>query len=162
MDTFLTKIANFSESAMWVVGALFVVDFVAILICAYLTGTTDVEQGRVVTRRGRPSGLIAGQYWSKRKALVSRRVYISEMSLVDGTATPAQRLIAHGTKFAFLLFWLAFIFGILTLLSSEPGLALTMLFIMCCLLCSAVNLMRRSRAHALRKLAEQQARRKTT
>ena len=72
MDTFLTKIANFSETAMWVVGALFVVDFVAILVCAYLTGTTDVEQRRVITRRGRPSGLIAGRYWSKSKALVSR------------------------------------------------------------------------------------------
>ncbi len=162
MDTFLTKIANFSETAMGVVGALFVVDFVAIFICAYRTGTTDVEQGRVVTRRRRPSGLIAGQYWSKSKALVSRRVYISEMSLVDGTATPAQHLIAHGIKLAFLLFWLAFIFGILTLLPSEPGLALTMLFIMCCLLCSAISLMLRSRAKALRKFAEQQARRKTT
>jgi len=158
----LTKVANFSETALWVVGAVFLVEVVAIFICAYRTGTADAEAGHVITRRPRPPGLIAGRFWSKSKALVSRCGYISEMSLVDGTATPAQRLIAHGIKLAFLLFWLAFVFGILTLLPSEPGLVLAMLLIMCCLLCSAVRLMRRSRADALRKWAEKQARRKST
>ena len=162
MDTFLSKVANFSETAMWVVGALFLVEFVAVFICAHRAGTADAEEGHAVTRPPRPSGLIAGRFWSKSKVLVSRFGYISEMSLVDGTATPAQRLIAHGIKLAFLLFWLAFVFGILTLLPSEPGLALAMLFIMCCVLCSAVRLMRSSRADALRRLAEQQARRKST
>ncbi len=162
MDTFLTKVANFSETAMWVVGVLFVVEFVAIFIYASRSGKADAEEGHVVTRRPRPSGLIAGRFWSKSKVLVCRCGYISEMSLVDGTATPTQRLIVLGIKLALLFFWLAFVFGILTLLPSEPGLALAMLFIMCCVLCSAVILMRRSRANALRKWAEKQARRKST
>ncbi len=162
MDTFLTKVANFSAIAVWVVGALFLVEFVALFVCASRSGIADAEEGHVVTRRPRPLGLIAGRLWSQSKVLISRSGYISEMTLVDGTATPGQRLIAHGMKLAFLLFWLAFVFGILTLLPSEPGLALAMLFIMCFLLGSAVNLMRRSRADAVRKLAEQQARRKST
>lgn len=162
MDTFLTRVANFSETAMWVVGVLFVVEFVAVFIYTYRAGTADEEERHVMTRRARLSGLIAGRYWSKSKVLVSRSGYISEMSLIDGTATKTERLIVHGIKVAFLLFWLAFVFGILTLLPSEPGVALAMLLIMLCIFYCAVTLIRRSRADALRKLAEKQACRKTT
>jgi hypothetical protein len=162
VDTFLTRVANFSETAMWVVGVLFVVEFGAVFIYTYRAGTADEEERHVMTRRARLSGLIAGRYWSKSKVLVSRSGYISEMSLVDGTATKTERLIVHGIKVAFLLFWLAFVFGILTLLPSEPGVALAMLFIMLCIFYCTVTAIRRSRADALRKLAEKQACRKTT
>jgi hypothetical protein len=147
---------------MWVVGVLFVVEFVAVFIYTYRAGTADEEERHVMTRRARFSGLIAGRYWSKSKVLVSRSGYISEMSLIDGTATKTERLIVHGIKVAFLLFWLAFVFGILTLLPSEPGVALAMLLIMLCIFYCAVTAIRRSRADALRKLAEKQACRKTT
>jgi len=162
VDSFLTKVANFSETAVWVVGVLFIVEFVAVFICAYRAGRADEDEGRVITRRARPSGLIAGRYWSKSKVLVNRSGYINEMSLVDGTATKIERLIVYGIKLAFLLFWLAFVFGILTLLPSEPGVALAMLLIMLCIFCCAVTLIRRSRADALRKLAEKRPHRKTT
>ena len=166
MDTFLTKVANFSEIAVWVTGVLFVLEFVAIFIYAYRTGMVDEEAGRVVTEQARLSGsplrgsrLIAGRYWLIRKVLVSRSGYISEMSLVDGTATKAKRVISRAIQLAFLLFWLAFLFGILALLPSEPGLALTLLFMWFWALYCGVTMIRRSRANALRRLAEKQARR---
>jgi hypothetical protein len=161
VDTLLTKVANLCETAMWVAGVLFVVEFVAVFIYAYRSGTADKEEGRVITKCVRRSGLGAGRYWSKSKVLVSRSGYVSEMSLVDGTATKAERLIVHGIKLGFLLFWLAFVFGVLTLLPSEPGVALAMLLVMLCGFSCAVILVRRSRADALRELAEKQARRKT-
>lgn len=161
MDAFLTKVANFSESAVWVVGVIFVVEFVAVFACAYRAGRADEEQGRVITSRARFSGLIAGSYRSKVNVLVSRSGWISEISLVDGTATKTERLIVRGLQLAFLLFWLAFVFGILTLLPSEPGVAWAMLFIMLCILCCGVMLVRKGRSDALRKLAEEQARRNT-
>jgi len=162
VDAFLTRVANFSETAMWVAGVLFVVAFVAVFIYAYRATRADEDNGLVITRRARLSGLVAGRYWSKSKVLLSRSGYIGEMSLVDGTATKTERLIVHGIKVAFLLFWLAFVFGILTLLPSEPGVALAMLFIMLCIFYCTVTAIRRSRADALRKLAEKQACRKTT
>jgi hypothetical protein len=163
VDALLIKVANFSESAVWVVGSLFVLEFVALFYFVYRAGKRGKEEGRVVTEqmRGRSGPLIGWRYWSKRRVLASRSAYISEMSLVDGTATKAERLIAHGIKLAFLLFWLAFVLGILTLLPSEPGLALSMLLLMCCALYYGVTLIRRSRADALRKLAEKQAPPKT-
>ena len=64
----------------------------------------------------------------------------------------------RGLQLAFLSFWLAFAFGILTLLPSEPGGALAMLFIWLWTLYCGVTMIRRSRADARRKLAEKQAR----
>jgi len=162
VDALLTKVANFSETAVWVVGVIFVVEFVAVLVCACRAGSADEQEGHVITRRARLYGLIAGRYRSKSKVLVSRSRYISEMSLVDGTATKTERLIVHGIKLSFLLFWLTFVFGILTLLPSEPGVALAMLFIMLCMLYCGVTLIRKSRTDALRKLAEKHACRKTS
>lgn len=165
MDALLTKVANFSGTAVWVVGGLFALEFVAIFIYVYRTGTADKEEGRVVSQRTRMSGsplrgspLVAGRYWSKSNVLFSRSGYISEMSLVDGTATKAERLIVYGLKLAFLLFWLAWAFGILTLLPSEPGVALTGLLIWSYALWCGVNMIRKGRADAQRKFAEKQAR----
>ena len=168
MDTFLTRVANFSEIAVGVVGVLFILDFVAILIYVYRKGTADKEEERVVTEQARLPGsplrgsrLTAGRYWSKGKVLVSRSGYISEMSLVDGTATQAERWIARGLRVAFLSFWLAFAFGILTLVASEPGVALAMLFLWLWALARGVTMIRRSRADARRKLTQTQPRHKT-
>jgi hypothetical protein len=104
VDALLIKVANFSESAVWVVGSLFVLEFVAVFYFVYRAGKPCKEEGRVVTEqmRGRSGRLIGWRYWSKRRVLASRSMYISEMSLVDGTATKAERLIAHGIKLAFL------------------------------------------------------------
>jgi hypothetical protein len=166
VDALLTGVADFSGTAVWVVGSLFALEFVAIFIYVYRTGTVDKdkEEGSIVTRGTRVSGgplrgspLIAGGYWSKSKMLLTRSGYISEMSLVDGTATKAERLIVDGLKLAFLLFWLAWAFGILTLLPSEPGVALTVFLIWSCLLWCGVNMIRKSRADAQRKFVEKQA-----
>jgi hypothetical protein len=161
LEAFLTKLVKFSETAVWVVGILFVVEFVTIFICAYRAGTADEEERHVITRRARLFGLVAGRYWSKSKVLVSRSRYISDISLVDGTAAKTEHLIVRGLKLGFLLFWLTFVFGTLTLLPSEPGIALAMLCAMFCMLCCGVTLNRMGRTEALRKLAEKQAWRKT-
>jgi hypothetical protein len=79
VDALLIKVANFSETAVWVVGVLFVLEFVAVFIYIYRTSAADEEEGRVVTEQmriaGNPVGgsrFIAGRYWSKRKVLFSR------------------------------------------------------------------------------------------
>ncbi len=43
VDAFLTKVANFSEIAVWVTGVLCVLEFVAIFIYAYRAGMVDEE-----------------------------------------------------------------------------------------------------------------------
>jgi hypothetical protein len=155
------RVANFGETAVWVVGVLFFLEFVAVFICLYRTGAADEEEGRTVTERMRVSGSsfssnspLAARYLSRSKVFVSRSGYISEMSLVDGTATIAERLIARGIKLAFFLFWLTCVFGILALLPSDPGIALTLLLIWSFAWCCGINLIRKSRADALRRLAE--------
>jgi hypothetical protein len=164
----LIKVANFSAIAVWVVGVLFVLEFLAVCIYVYRAGTVGDDEGSVVTEQTRGSaspfrsgGFIAGRNWSKRKILFSRSKCVSEMSLVDGTATKAERLFVHGVKLAFLLFWLAFVFGILTILPSQPGRAVPMLLIMLYCLYCGVRLFWKERAEALRKLAQKQARRQT-
>jgi hypothetical protein len=93
VDSPLATVVNFSETAVWVFGALFVADFGAVIIYVYRSGNVDEEEGRVVTGRIPLSGnIVTGASWVKKKVLASRSAYVSDMSLVDGTATKSQRL----------------------------------------------------------------------
>jgi hypothetical protein len=167
VDSLLATVVNFSETAVWVFGALFVADLGAVIIYVYRSGKVDEEEGRVVTERIPRSGnnrigmgrgvFVTGASWAKKKVLVSRSAYVSDMSLVDGTATKSQRLFVHGIRLAWLLFCLAFVFGGLTLLRSDPAFALVSLFVMSGGLICGVTLIRKGRADALRKLKQRQA-----
>jgi hypothetical protein len=122
----LITVVNFSQTAVWVFGILFVVE---------------------LSRKCR----------SKKKMFVSRSVYASDMAMVEGSATKSQRLFVYGVQLAFILFWLAFVFGALTLLDSELAFALSAVFFMSCGLLYGVTAIGRGRADALRKLEQKRA-----
>jgi hypothetical protein len=170
LNSLLITVASFSETAVWVFGALFVADLVLVMIYVYRIGNVDKAEGRIVTEH-RPlstsdwitmggSGFIAGKYWGKHKVLVSRSTYITEMSLVDGTATKSQRLLVRGIQLAAFFFWLAWVFGALTLLPSIPALALVFLLFVTIWFLGGVRLVLKGRADALRQLKERRASRK--
>jgi hypothetical protein len=91
---------------------------------------------------------------------LSRSSFISDESLVDGTATKSQRLIVHGIKLAFFLFWLLFVFGMLSVLPSNPVAALLVIIILSIIFFRAAAMMRKGRRDALRKLKREAAPRK--
>jgi len=128
----LAAIAKFSVRMLWVVGFLFVADFGAIILIVLRTGKVDQDEGCVVTKQGTVTGnalnrtgsgvnfLGVSKYWGKEKILVHRSEFISDKSLVDGTATKSQRLLVHCAQLAFVLFWLLFVFIGLSLLPTGP------------------------------------------
>jgi hypothetical protein len=152
---------------LWVVGAFFVANFAALMIVVVRRGTVDQEEGCVVNEQGPIIGdnlnamgghaVVAGRYLAKEKVLLNRSSFISDDSLVDGTATQNQRLIVHGIKLAFLLFWLLFVFGVLSTLPSNPVAVLLMILIMSIIFFKAAAMMRKGRQDALRKLGKKVA-----
>jgi hypothetical protein len=162
VNSLLVTIAKFSETMLWVVGALFVVDLAALIIVAVRSGTVDQEEGCVVDEQGPLSGddrnamggdvTFAGTGQTKKRVFLSRSLFISDESLVDGTATKSQRFIVHGIKLAFLLFWLLVVFGMLSVLPSNPLAVLFVIIIMSIIFFQAAALVRKGRADALRKL----------
>src|ERR1700675_1447856 len=104
---------------LWVVGALFVADVTALIMFVVRSGTVDPEEGSVVNKQRPLSGsdrnaigdevTVAAQGRAKERVFLSRSSFISDESLVDGTATKSQRLVVRGIKLALLLFWLLFV-----------------------------------------------------
>jgi hypothetical protein len=167
VNSLLVTIAKFSETMLWVVGTLFVADLAALMIVVVRSGKVDQEEGRVVDEQG-PLSLedrnamggevtFGGTGETKKKVFVSRSSFISDESLVDGSATKSQRFIVLGIKLAFLLFWLLIVFGMLSVLPSNPFAVLFMITVMSIILFLAANLVRKGRANALRKLKEESA-----
>jgi len=132
MNLMLVTIARFSEIMLWVVGFLFAADFALIVFIVARTGKVDQDEGRVLTEHGTGAGNAlnplggagdtpgTGKYVVKEKILLSRSEYITDESLVDGTATKTERLLVHCAQMAFFLFWLLFVFIGLTLAPSNP------------------------------------------
>ena len=129
MNLTLVTIATFSQKMLWVVGSLMVADLVSLFLIALRIGKVDPEEGHVVTERGSGSGgalnpvggaVGGGRYALKEKVFVSRSGYISDESLVDGTATKNEQRLVHCAKLLFFLFWLLFVFIGLNLLPTEP------------------------------------------
>jgi hypothetical protein len=157
----LMSVAKFSETMLWIVGTLFVADFAALMIAVVRSGKVDQEEGRVVSEQMPLSGnvrnemggdvTVAGTGRAKKRIFLSRPAFISDESLVDGTATKYQRLIVHGIKLALFLFWLLFIFGILTVLPSNPIAGLAGIAMFSIIFFKAAALMHKGRADALRK-----------
>jgi hypothetical protein len=166
VTSMLVAIAKFSETMLWVVGALLVADFAAMMAVFFRSGTVDKEEGCVVSGRGpltehtlNPRAgdvdfAVGGKYVGKEKILVSRSSFISDESLVDGSATKSQRLVVRGIKILFLLFWLLFVFGGFSLLPEEPALALFLVLIPSVFFYRARAMMRKGRQDALRKLGK--------
>ncbi len=164
MDSLLVTIANISETMLWVVGPLFLAVLAALIILNVRSGTVNQEEeGRVLDEQGPLSyedrnamGVevtFGGTGQTKKSVLVSRSSFITDESLVDGTATKSQRLTVLGIKLAFLFLWLLIVFGILSaLLPSNPVVVLFMVTIMSVIFFLAARLVRKGRADALRKL----------
>jgi len=162
MNSLLVTIAKFSETMLWVVGPLFLADLVALMIVVFRSGTIDQEEGSVVDEQGPLStsdrNVLGGEVTfggtgrTKKRVFVSRSSFISDDSLVDGTATKSQRLLVRGIKLAFLLFWLLFVFGVLSVLPLNPVAGLFVIIIMSIILFLAASLVRKGRRDALRKL----------
>jgi hypothetical protein len=162
VNSLLVAIAKFSETMLWVVGALFVADFAALMVVVVRRGTMDQEEGCVVNEQVPLSGnnrnamggqiVVAGTGRAKAKIFLSRSSFISDESLVDGTATKSQRLLVHGIKLAFFLFWLLAVFGVLSVLPSNPVAGLLVIIILSVVFFKAAALMRKGRMDALRKL----------
>jgi hypothetical protein len=167
VSSLLGKIATFSETMLWVVGPLFVAVLTAVIIVVVRRGTVDQEEGNVVNDQGPLSTAdrnameqdltvpVTGQ--TKERVFLSRSSFISDESLVDGTATKSQRLIVRGIKLAFFLFWLLFVFGVLSVLPSNPVAVLFMVTIMSIIFYLAASLVRKGRAEALRNLKREVA-----
>jgi hypothetical protein len=166
MDYLLVMVARYSLVAAAVFGLLFVVDLLAMMIHVARSGKVDPEEGHVVTEN-RPlissdvvtlggTGVPGGRYWGKHKVFLSRSTYISDLSLVDGTATQAQRRLVRGIKLAAILFWLAWVFLGLALLPSQPIGGTTIIVVFTGMFIQSVRLVRKGRADALRKLKERQ------
>jgi len=161
MTSFLMSVAKVSETMLWIVGALFVVDFAALMIAVVRSGKVDQEEGHVVSEQMPLSGnvrnemggdvAVAGTGRAKKRIFLSRSAFISDESLVDGTATKYQRLIVHGIKLAFFLFWLSFVLGILTVLPSNPIAGLAFIAILSIIFFRAAAMIRKGRTDALRK-----------
>jgi hypothetical protein len=170
VDSLLVTIAKFSGTMLWVVGALFVADFTALMIVIVRSGTVDQEEGSVVREQGplfgsdrNPMGdevMLPGTGQAKKRVFLSRSAFISDESLVDGTATTSQRLVVHGIKLAFLLFWLLIVLGVLRVLPSNPVAGLFFITIMSIIFFQAASLIRKGRREALRNLKREVASRK--
>jgi len=76
--------------------------------------------GNALNQTGGVNSLGVSKYWGKEKILVDRSEFISDESLVDGTATKSQRLLVHCAQLAFVLFWLLFVFIGLSLVPAQP------------------------------------------
>jgi hypothetical protein len=166
MDAMLVSVSTLSGIAAGVFGLLFVVDLIGMVIYVSRSGHVEPEEGQVVTEnRSRMAsdsielggtGALGGRYWGKHKVFFSRSAYISDLSLVDGTATKAQRRLVRAIQLAAVLFWLMFACGALTLLPSQPALALFFAIFITGWFLFGVRLVLKGRAEALRKLKERQ------
>jgi hypothetical protein len=166
MDSLLVTMAPYSLVAAAVFVLLFVADLLTMIIYVSRSGKIDPEEGHVVTE-SRPlttsdvaimggTGAPGGRYWGKHKVFLNRSTYITDMSLVDGTATKAQRRLVQGIKLAAIFFWLAWVFGGLALLPSQPVLGTTFIIVLTGMFTQSVRMVRKGRADALRKLKEKQ------
>ena len=101
MDSLLVRLAPYNLVAAAVFGLLFVADFLALIIYVSRSGKIDPEEGHVVTEN-RPlttsdvailgrTGAPGGRYWGKHKVFLSRSMFVTDTSLVDGTATKTSQ-----------------------------------------------------------------------
>ena len=107
-----------------VVSAIVLVgDMTAMSVYTIRRGQKKDDEGRTVTEDRAPNWSLGTRLpmgRTKQKLLVSRREGIRMKSLVDGTATTAERLVALGIGAAFTSFFLVFVGVSLILLEQSP------------------------------------------
>lgn len=163
----LVSVAKFSEAMLWVVGVLFIANLTAICITVFRNGKTDKDAESTgnenqplaednLNTMG-PRMVATSRYWGKRKVLFNRSSFISDEALVDGAATKNERLIVLGIRLFFLLFWLVFVFGGLSVLPTDPVPAVLLILIPSIWFFKAAAMMRKGRIDTLHKLAKRTA-----
>jgi hypothetical protein len=166
MNSLLIRVANFSGTMLWVTGFLLAANLVALMIVVVRRGKVDNDEGCVLNEQGPLTGNAlnemcggihvvggGGRYVAKEKILVRRSGFISDESLVDGTATKSERLMVQGIRLFFVLFWLLFVFIGLSLLPSEPVVGAIFVIAPTISFAKAALMMRKGRQDALRKLS---------
>jgi hypothetical protein len=165
MNSLLIRVANFSGTMLSVTGFLLASNLVVLMIVVVRRGKVENDEGCVLKEQGPitanalnevGSGVNVvgggGKYMAKEKILVSRSLFISDQSLVDGTAKKSERLMVQGIKLFFFLFWLLFVFIGLSLLPSEPVAGAIFVIGPTVFFARAAFMMRKGRQDALRKL----------
>ena len=165
MNSLLIRVANFSGTMLWVTGFLLAANLVALMIVVVRRGKINNGEGRVLNEQGPLTGNAlnemcggihvvggGGRYVAKEKILVRRSGFISDESLVDGTATKSERLMVQGIRLFFVLFWLLFVFVGLSLAPAQPIQGAWFVIVSTIGFSMAAVGMRRGRAEALRKL----------
>jgi hypothetical protein len=163
----LVEIAKFSGIMVWLVGGLMAADMIAMIVYALRFSSKHSEaddflkQGSPFIPYNQAPGqgpiLLARKYWVKQKVLRTRSLFVSDKSLVDGTATTGQRLLVKGIQLFFFLFWLLSIFLALSLLSSNLVSAVAWIIIPTIGFFIAATNMHKGRQNALRKLKKKGA-----
>jgi hypothetical protein len=153
----LVAIAKFSGTMVWLVGGLMAADMIAMIVYALRFGSKHSEADDFLKQGSPFIPYNQGKYWVKQKVLGTRSLFVSDESLVDGTATKGQRLLVKGIHLFFFLFWLLSMFLALSLLSSNPVSAVAWIIIPTCGFLMAATTMRKGRQDALRKLKKKGA-----
>lgn len=103
-------------------GTVLVADLAAMIVYTLRHGQSDHLQGKVITEN-RPLSAMSLRIpppmgWSKRKMLGSKSGYVTMDSLVDGSATFAERMMVVGIITAMVSFFLVFV-GVGLLLTKD-------------------------------------------
>lgn len=129
-------LATGGVAGRWVLGlalGIFVPTMLALAIYALRRGEPD-EAPVTPTMQpfgphpatGRPTGLTATRWRSRVRLLAGRRTMITMDSLVNGTATRAERVVVVGINVALVSFWLIFLGIGLLMLPTTSGISLVL------------------------------------
>jgi hypothetical protein len=124
-DRFVAAASPMGQRIFFVSGGILVSVVVAMVIYVIRNGERDEPEEGVVTvdRPMSPvffKGIGVSKGTSKRKVLASKSGFISDESLVDGTATFGQRMMVLGTIVLFACFFLLFVGAGLMGMESNP------------------------------------------
>lgn len=118
---FADAAASLGKWILALAGTIFVADMIALVVYTIRNGESDESEGKVVAD-DRPlmpppvAGPTTMTAWTKRKVLLSKGGIITDDSLVDGSATFAERLAVLGIIVAVTSFFLLFVGASLLLL----------------------------------------------
>jgi hypothetical protein len=127
-------LATGAVAGRWVLAAavaIFVTTMLALLVYALRRGEQDPGPPSPTMQpfgphpaTGWPTGLTASRWRSRVRVLAARRSFITMDSLVNGTATRAERAVVVGINVALVSFWLIFLGIGLVMLPKTSGISL--------------------------------------
>jgi hypothetical protein len=119
---FVEAAARIGPRVTIVAAVILVLDLAALVTIMILRGQTDRATGAVVDDGPMAMGLGPRFGRSKRKILVSKSGFVTVESLVEGTATLAERLLVVGIFVLFASFFLVFV-GVALMILQEWAVA---------------------------------------